>query len=424
MLDTVKNYPYLEYKSNKLHIYNKMVDSILEKNKTPIFVYLEERFRSNALELEKDLKKNLPNLFISYAIKANFLGRILHNAKQLGLGIEVMSLFELKLAHEAGISNKDIIFNGPAKTKEELEYAINNEIEYLNIDSMNELVLIEKIAKMKGIVQPITIRIHPLLDEKTEKKMLIKKNSKLGIDYSRGIKLFEYAKKSVNLNPVGVHTHIGTNLTSHEFYEELLVFLNKYIEDLEKKQGIVIKTLNLGGGLASKSTLDESGFQITKLGKQISSLIDNIEDKMIILEPGRYLIEDSFIAITKVLRTKKSWGRKWAFTDIGANTLIPMRYTHYKVIPERYKGKGQYTNVGGPLCLPVDVLTDESVDFEIDEEDLLVVLNCGAYTISMSEQFGYPRPAVFALNQEKKMELIKPADDIEKMVKESFWGNT
>ncbi|MHA1199490.1 MAG: hypothetical protein ACTSQF_09210, partial [Candidatus Heimdallarchaeaceae archaeon] len=205
-----------------------------------------------------------------------------------------------------------------------------------------------------------------------------------------------------------------------EFYDELLEFINNYINDLDKKHGISIENINLGGGLASKSTLDGSGFQIAKLGEQISSHISNIEDKTIIFEPGRYLIEDSFVAITKVLRTKKSWGRKWAFTDIGANSLIPLRYSHYKVIPQIFKGKGQYTNIGGPLCLPVDVITDEAVDFEITEEDLLIVLNCGAYTISMSEQFGYPRPSVYALNQEREMELIKPADDVDKMVKESF----
>jgi len=359
-------------------------------------------------------------LFISYAVKANYLGRILQNAEKIGLGVEVMSLFELKLAREAKIPSKNIIFNGPAKTVEELDYALGEEIEHINVDSMNELVLIEKLAKKKNLVQPITVRIHPQLDEKTERKMLIKKNSKLGIDYSRGVKLFEFAEKSENLNPVGVHTHIGTNLTSHEFYDELLEFINKYINDLDKKHDISIENINLGGGLASKSTLDGSGFQIAKLGEQISSHISNIEDKTIIFEPGRYLIEDSFVAITKVLRTKKSWGRKWAFTDIGANSLIPLRYSHYKVIPQIFKGKGQYTNIGGPLCLPVDVITDEAVDFEITEEDLLIVLNCGAYTISMSEQFGYPRPSVYALNQEREMELIKPADDVDKMVKESF----
>ncbi|MCE7741621.1 MAG: hypothetical protein GOP50_04120 [Candidatus Heimdallarchaeota archaeon] len=420
MFDTIENYPYLEYKNKELHLNGKTIDSVLSKKETPIFIFLEERFLNNATELEQNLKKSIPNLFISYAIKANYLGRILHSAKKIGLGIEVMSLFELKLAREAKIPNKDIIFNGPAKTTEELEYALGEGIENINVDSMNELILIEKLAKKRNMVQPITVRIHPKLDEKTERKMLIKKNSKLGIDYSRGVKLFEFAKKSENLNPVGVHTHIGTNLTSHNFYEELLEFMNKYISDLEKKHGISIENINLGGGLASKSTLDKSGFQIAKLGEQISSHISNIEDKTIIFEPGRYLIEDSFVAITKVLRTKKSWGRKWAFTDIGANSLIPMRYTHYKVIPQNFKGKGQYTNIGGPLCLPVDVLTDESVDFEIEEEDLLMVLNCGAYTISMSEQFGYPRPAVYALNQEKELELIKPADDIDKMVRESF----
>lgn len=420
MFDINENYPYLTYKNNKLHLYDHDLFSQISGIKTPFFVYLEKRFQENSRNLIQDLTKNIPNLFISYAIKANYLGRILHSAKKIGLGIEVMSLFELKLAQEAKFPGSDIIFNGPAKTKEELEYAIGKNIEHLNVDSMNELILIETIAKKNDIVQPITIRIHPELDAKTEKKMLIKKNSKLGIDHSRGVKLFEYAKKSVHLNPVGVHTHIGTNLTSHEFYEELLSFLDKYITKLEQKHDILINEVNLGGGLASKSVLDSKNFQIEKLGAQISSHISNIKEKTVIFEPGRYLIEDSFIAVTKVLRTKKSWGRKWVFSDIGANSLIPMRYNYYKVIPQEYKGKGQYTNIGGPLCLPVDVISEDAVDFEIEETDLLIILNCGAYTMSMSEQFGYPRPAIYSFNQESKLELIKPADDIEKMIRESF----
>ena len=420
MFDFLENYPYLEYTDNNLHLYNKDVISILSDKKTPIFVFLEDRFRDNASELKNSLGKFIPNLFVSYAIKANYLGRIIQSALENSLGVEVMSLFELKLAQEAKIPYGDIVFNGPAKTPVELNYALDKKIIHLNVDSMNELIFIEKLAKEKEITQPITIRIHPQLDEKTEKRLLIKKNSKLGIDFTRGTKLFEYAKKSQYLDPIGVHTHIGTNLVSHNFYDELLRFLDEYICNLEQKHNIQIEYINLGGGLASKSILDENGFCIAKLGEQIATSLSNIKEKTIILEPGRYLVEDSFIAIARVLRTKKSWGRKWAFTDIGANSLIPMRYSHYRVIPYKFKGKDQYTNIGGPLCLPVDVLTDESINYKIEEEDYVVVLNCGAYTISMGEQFGYPRPAVYALSQKKEIELIKPADDLEKMVKESF----
>ncbi|MHA2357485.1 MAG: hypothetical protein ACXABK_01780, partial [Candidatus Heimdallarchaeaceae archaeon] len=254
----------------------------------------------------------------------------------------------------------------------------------------------------------------------TEKKLLIKKNSKLGIDFNRGVKLFQFAEESNNLAPNGVHVHVGTNLTSHKFYEELLIFLNQYIKEIESKLETTISEINLGGGLASRATIEASGFDLVKLGKQVSDNIDDIENKTIIFEPGRFLVEDSIIAISKVLRTKKSWGRKWAFTDIGANSLIPMRYSQYRVIPTKNKGKDQYCRIGGPLCLPVDVITNESVDFRIEEEDFLVVLNCGAYTISMSEQFGYPRPATYELNDQGKLEVINPADDLEEMINEAF----
>ena len=418
--DKIKHYPYLKYEENLLHISKKSPLNISEKIATPFFLYLPERFEHNYTQLKTALSKHVAKSHISYAIKANYLGRVLQQASSLNMNIEAMSLFELLLAEKAGFNYNQIVFNGPAKTVQELELAMTKGIQYLNVESMNELQTIENIAKVKEMKQEITIRIHPLLSEETEKKLLIKKNSKLGIDYDRATKLYKYAKNSPHLEPNGVHVHVGTNLVSHSFYEELFVFMNKYVEELLNKHGIEIEYLNLGGGLASKSTLDSNGFDLNRYAEQISTNIENIDNMTVILEPGRYLVEYSFVAIAKVLRTKSSWGRKWAFIDIGANSLIPMRYSHYIAVPSQIKGKGPYCRIGGPLCLPVDVISNESVSYKIDEEDLIIVLNCGAYTLSMSEQFGYPRPAVYELDKMGEIKIIKKADSVEDMVKEAF----
>ena len=420
MEQLVENYPYLSYENKKLHLYDKSIEAVLGDKITPLFIFLPARFQNNIDYFEQALKQNLPKVFLSYAIKANYLGRILSIAQTREIGVEAMSLFEMKLAERAGFSWDKIIFNGPAKTEEELHYAITKGIEYINVDSLNELEIIGQIAEKEKKIQSVTIRIHPQLKEETEKRLLIRKNSKLGVDYTRALKLFKFARDNQNLNPVGVHVHVGTNLTSHDFYDELLTFLNNYINNLKENDDIEINQINLGGGLASKSSLDETGFSIERLGKQIASKIENIKDKLIIFEPGRCLIEDSFLAITKILRTKKTWGRKWAFTDIGANSLIPMRYSHYKAIPFHDKGKDQYCNLGGPLCLPVDVISNEAVDFKLEEGDKLAILNCGAYTLSMSEQFGYPRPAVYELINKSELKLLKSADSLDEMIEEAF----
>ncbi|MHA1668760.1 MAG: diaminopimelate decarboxylase family protein [Candidatus Heimdallarchaeaceae archaeon] len=420
MKERIQYHDYLSYKNRKLHIYDKDINQIIKQASTPFFLFLPQRFEQNTKYFTKKLEKNLPNMFISYALKANYLGGIMQKVKELNLGAEVMSLFEFKIAEKTGIPYEKIIFNGPAKSKKELGEIIVNKVDFLNVDSFNELKEIEQIAQKKKRVQPILVRIHPDLKDETEKKLLIKKNSKLGIDFSRGIKLLKYAKKSSFLRPIGIHVHVGTNLTSHDFYEELLSFLKRYITDLEKKHNIKIDVLNLGGGLANRTILTKAGFSLEKLGEQIASQLSNIEERTIVFELGRYLVEDSFVAVSKVLRTKKSWGRKWAFLDIGANSLIPMRYTNYSVIPAENKGKSQYCNIGGPLCLPVDVISNEAIDFVVNEEDTIVILNCGAYTISMSEQFGYPRPDVYELTKNIKLKRIKTGDNIEKMVEEAF----
>jgi len=395
------------------------VESLVEEYSTPFFVYLPKRFEENYLKLKRALSSHLPHNSIFYAVKANYLGKILLDAKKMGMGLEVMSLFELLLAKKAGFEAKTLIFNGPAKTEEELDMSLDLGLAHINVESISELKLVENLAKKHTIKQPITIRIHPSLSKTTENRLLIKKSSKLGIDHDRAKKLYSYAKNSEHLEPKGVHVHVGTNLTSHDFYDELLSFLNNYLKELESN-GIFLKEVNLGGGLASANLLEEKNFNLTFFAEQIASIINSSEELFFLFEPGRYLIADSFIAVTKVLQTKKSWGRKWAFTDIGANSLIPLRYTEYQVIPSKDKGKGQYCNIGGPLCLPVDVIMNKAVDYQIDKDDVLVILNCGAYTLSLSEQFGYPRPAVYELKDTKKLSLIKSADSLERMVEESF----
>jgi len=416
----ISSFSYLDYKDNLLNLDNIPVNDLVKNIETPFFLYLPQRFKQNYLALKNSLSKRLPKFQIFYAVKANYLGKILLDAKKLGLGLEIMSLFEILLARRAKYSFNNLIFNGPAKTELELTtYLKENSNARINVESLNELVLIERIAKKMKIKPKVTVRIHPNLSKETEKRMLIKKSSKLGIDYERAKKLFSFAKDSDFLEPVGVHVHVGTNLSSHEFFNELFDFMNSYIESL-RKIDIQIKEVNLGGGLAPPNVLIRENFSLYRFAEQIVTKFENYKDILFLFEPGRYLIADSFIALTKILQTKKSWGRKWAFVDIGANSLVPLRYSIYSVIPLFFKGKGQYCNLGGPLCLPVDIITKEAVDFMVENDDLLAVLNCGAYTLSMSEQFGYPRPPVYELNEKGKLKLIKPSDDIERMVEENF----
>ncbi len=419
-----EGYSYLDYKENNLNLYDFSAKDIIAQISTPSFLFLPDRFKKNFLSFEQQIKKYLPRFRMAYAVKANYLGAVLKQAKELGMSIEVMSYFEMMLAKEVGFDFTDMVFNGPAKSLEELTFATDNNIFFLNVESENELQNIEQIAQKKKKKQSISIRIHPEFPDKLEKKLLIKKNSKLGIDYHKAVKLYEYAKKSPYLDPVGIHVHVGTNLTDVEFYRELLGFLNGYITDLENKYDIRLQYINLGGGLASKNTLDRAGFNIEDIGRTIKETINDYNEREFVFEPGRYLVGDSFVAFAKVLRTKKTWGRKWAYLNIGANSLIPMRYSEYEALPVEYKGEGQYCNIGGPLCLPVDVLSNDAVKYEIDEGDYLTILNCGAYTLSMSEQFGYPRPPVYELHENGLINLIKKEDTIESMISESMYEST
>ncbi|MFQ6125373.1 MAG: diaminopimelate decarboxylase family protein [Candidatus Heimdallarchaeota archaeon] len=400
----------LEYKMGVLEIEGIPYKQFLREDQTPIFVFSQERFKDNISNISNAFQEFFEEVYIAYALKANTLSYVLAVASSVGCWAEVMSAFEMELAQTNRFAPSTMIFNGPAKTIEELQRALAMGVRMINIDSFAELKDIERLMKKTGAhgEEPRTqlgIRLHPLLEEALEKRALVRKTSKLGLDPARATKILKYAAKSKVLDISAIHIHIGTQQATPALHEGVASFVQEFVIELQK-DNIEINTINLGGGFASRYLIESTGHNMRDFAEKIHSAMSKIETPyVLILEPGRFLVGDSFVVLTKIIREKKNWGRNWLLVDAGAHFLIPLRFSTFDVIPTRTTTRSSIKEIGGPLCLPTDRLQGVKVNFETKEGDILAILNTGAYTISMSEQFGYPRPAIYTVNEERIMKL-------------------
>ncbi len=390
-MDFLSSLSFLKYGKTGIEIDGISYERIVQKYDTPVFLFSKKRFEENISTLKAAFKQFFPSFKLAFAFKANTVLPILKIAAQNGLLAEVMSDFELQLAQLAEFKSSNVIFNGPAKSRKELILALEENVGFINCDSFSEVKELEKLCSERHSKIHISLRVHPPLDPQVEKETLVKRGSKLGLDLDRARRIYRYIHKSKHLVPYGIHAHLGTQRTTPLLHVSLAKALARFVKELES-EGINLEGINLGGGFASRYVIETNNGSLETFASQIKDVLTDIaDDCTLFLEPGRLLIGDAIVGLTRVLRKKKSWGKVWNLLDIGANILIPLRFSQYTLLPVTPQMTVPPEAVGGPLCLPVDVLK-ESINFKTQEQDVLLILNVGAYTFSLSEQFGYLRP--------------------------------
>lgn len=354
-------------------------DELAEAYGTPVFAVLDERLEANV----EALRSAFDGWGIYYAVKANPLQHVLRVIREAGLGAEVMSAMERAFVDRAGFAPERVIFNGPAKSDDEIRDALDAGIR-IHLDNLPEA---ERVAELAEPGTSVAVRIHPDLPDEIEKRAYISKKTKLGLDPDLGAKTYRVAAER-GLDPDGLHIHVGTDQSDPLLHEAVAGFAAGYLDRLAD-DGIAVGRVNLGGGLASRIDLDAD------LDAFAGAMTEPLGGVDLELEPGRVLVGDAVACVTRVRRVKKTWGKTWVLVDAGANTLIPLRYTSYRTVSHRAE-PDEPVDVGGPLCLPVDVV-EGSAYVAPEVGDLVVVLNAGAYTLTMAETFGQPRPAVAAV---------------------------
>ncbi|MDA9562249.1 diaminopimelate decarboxylase [Candidatus Pelagibacter bacterium] len=394
------------YRKNKLTIDHLDISKIARKYKTPVYCYSLRKIKENIQNIKTHFKNINP--LICYAVKANPNLGILREIKKNNLGADVVSIGELMKALKAGISPKKIVFSGVGKTFEEIEYAINKNILLINAESKSEILQIEKIAKKKKKIVDVGIRLNPNTDAKTLSQISTgKKENKFGVNQKIFLQLVNIVKKSQSLNLKCLSVHIGSQILSYKPYQKMLNVVNKII----KLSNYNFEYIDLGGGMGIDYNHDQSKLDFYKYSKEIEKFLKNNHCK-IIFEPGRSIVGNSAILITKVIYIKEGFKKDFVILDAAMNDLMrPALYgAKHKIIPLskiNRKSKKSYEFVG-PICESTDTFSIVKNYQKLDEKDFLAICDVGAYGVSLASNYNIrPKPPEILIKNSKIQVLNK-----------------
>ena len=404
----------MKYINKSLSIEKIRVQDIAKKFGTPIYCYSYQQLKENISNFKKNFNSFTP--LICFAIKSNTNVNIIKEIRKLGLGADVVSIGELMMALKAGIDPKKIVFSGVGKTSEEISYAIDKKILLINAESKSEIVEIERIAKIKGLVINIGIRLHPNTDAKTLKQISTgKKGNKFGVDEEMFFELVGYLNISKNINLKCLSVHIGSQILDHKPYEKMLNVVDKII----KKSNHNFEFIDLGGGMGISYEKNNKKLNYQKYNKAIKKFLKNHKSK-IIFEPGRSIVGNIGSLISKVIYIKENDKKDFIILDAAMNDLMrPALYgANHRTLPvikTNQTSKKVYEFVG-PICESTDKFTTLKKFQRLKEKDLVVMCDVGAYGMSLSSNYNVrPKPAE-VLIKGSKISLIKKRQKLEELI--------
>ena len=375
---------------------------LAKKYKTPLYVYDFEHFTNQFNELKKAFKAR--KSIISYAVKANSNLSVIKHFASLGSGADCVSIGEVKRALLAGVDKYKIIFSGVGKSDDEIKEALIKDILMINVESEAELARVHDTAKKLGKVARISIRVNPNIDPKTHPYISTGLHeNKFGVDIETAKKMYIFAKKSEFLNPVGIHFHIGSQLTELEPIKEASAIVADLVRSL-KAINVDIKFFDVGGGLGIRYK-DEELIKPYDYAQAILSTLSGL-DVTIICEPGRFLVGNGGWFLTKVLYEKVNGDKRFVIVDGAMNDLIrPSLYNAYhkiEVLSSVENPEISKANIVGPICESGDFFAKNIEVPKTNPGDLVIIHSAGAYGFTMSSNYNTrPRAAEVAVENGK-----------------------
>ena len=400
-------------KEGNLFVENILGAELAKKYGTPAFIYSSEVIRNNyALYSNQKREDDL----ICYAVKANSNLNILKMLVDIGSGFDVVSGNELKKCLLAGADKNKIVFSGVAKSEEEITHAIENEILSINIESINEYKRIEKISSSLNKKVKCALRVNPDITIGSHKYIETgAKSSKFGLGKKDVNEVSALALKSENIELTTIACHIGSQISDENLILQSLDYIFVIAEEL-KKQGHEISCLDIGGGLGIKYHNEKKG-DPALLIKEIKRRLNGTNYKFI-LEPGRSIIGNAGILISKVEYIKEAGDKKFAIVDTGMNDLIrPSLYEawHGVMELENRKVKSEKYDIAGPVCETGDVLATDR-ELRILPNDIIALMDVGAYGSVMSSNYNSRLKPVEILVTGDKAEVIRRRESFEDLI--------
>jgi len=407
---------HFHYRNGTLYAEDLPVEEIAQKVGTPFYLY-SYRTLTRHYKVFDEALSDLKHL-ICYSVKANSNLAILRIFAKHGAGADVVSGGEIFRAKKAGIESKKIVFSGVGKTEEEILYGLREGILMFNVESRDEFQFLKSLASKIGKKVPISFRVNPDIDPHTHPYISTGlKTSKFGIEVEEALDLYSEAKESKQVQLLGISCHIGSQITEIGPFIEAFEKIKELYEILTQK-GCEIPYVDLGGGLGItyKDELPPHPREYSR------SLIERAKgmDCTFIFEPGRVLVGNAGILVTKVLYRKRNGGREFVIVDAGMNDLIrPSLYRAYHEIwPVRREERPIIkANIVGPVCETTDFFAQEREIQDVKPGELLAIMGAGAYGFSMSSNYNSRVRAAEVLVKDDQMWIIRKRETYEDLIR-------
>jgi diaminopimelate decarboxylase len=405
----------------------KLLLKVAEKFGTPVYVYDEDRIRKNYRAFFSAFRSRYKNTRILYAYKANPSLAICHVLKQEGAGADVVSECELRTAQRVGVKATNIIFTNNSKTDMELEIAVDSDVT-VNVDSMDELYRLQKIAKNRRQKVRVSFRVNPAIDVTTHPKIATGlRESKFGIPLENDLALNAYrlANELEWIEIAGIHTHIGSQIIDVRPFREATEKVMQFVLELRENLDIKLGFVDLGGGLGI-SYKGESAPGPDSLAEAIVPIIKKFNTRLgydpdLWLEPGRYIVGSAGVLLCKVTGVKETPCRKFVNVDIGFNTLVrPAMYDSYhrvQVLNRIEEESTEIYDIVGNICESGDLLAKERKLPKMGGGDVIAFMDAGAYGFSMSSQYNMRPRALELLVWGETVEIIRERESCEDFFK-------
>lgn len=418
----------LNYKNKKLTFAEVDITSIAQKHKTPFFLYSEEILGRNYLSFfNAAWDAGLPDPLVCFAMKSNPNRELVKILASLGSGADIVSGGELKRALEVGIDPMKIVFSGVGKTEEEILFALKVSkagLYSFNVESLEELELINSCAKRLKKTARICFRLNPVVNPKTHKFISTgNKTHKFGLLEKDVLSSFGKSRYWSHCKLVGLSVHIGSQLLDLKATKKALVTLSEVALKTKKD----LEFLDVGGGLGVDYHPDETK-KLPSLKKYMELVAETLNKNFysktsqrprVVFEPGRRIVAKAGIFVMKVLRNKISENNRFVIVDGGMNDFMrPSLYgAYHHLLPIKDKKADTRSHVVGPICETSDCFATDRLLPKLVKDDLLALLDTGAYGYSMGSNYNLRgRPLELMIGKNKKVRVVNKAQSYEELL--------
>ena len=414
---------YLSYKNIKnrdeLFVENIAITEIAKSVGTPFYCYskksLIENFQSFISAFDA---AEISDYKICYAIKANYNIHLVKILSELGAGIDAVSAGEVFRAIKAKVDPKKVVFAGVGKTREEMEFALRKGVEEFSVESVAEMFLLSEVAYGLNKKAKFSLRVNPNIDAKTHDKISTgRKGDKFGVDIEKAEEIYAKAARLPGLEIYGISMHIGSQITTIDPFKASFKKLRELCLTL-RKNGHAISSLDFGGGIGILYK-DENTLLLNDYAALIKEMTKDLNVK-ITIAPGRAMVGNAGILVTKVVFLKETGVKNFAIIDAAMNDLMrPGLYGSYHEVKEVKKKIGTKLpyDLAGPVCESTDILALNRELINLQSEDLLVFCSAGAYGSSMSNEYNCRPMVPEVLIDNNKFSFIRRRPTFEEMLR-------